>query len=71
MSDSLFQPLKAGASTLPNRIVMASLMRFRSSDGRVANELMAEYYTGAHWDLRFGASGKGGISALNFRSSSL
>jgi 2,4-dienoyl-CoA reductase-like NADH-dependent reductase (Old Yellow Enzyme family) len=33
-----------GALTLPNRIVMAPLTRCRSSEGRVPNELMAEYY---------------------------
>jgi 2,4-dienoyl-CoA reductase-like NADH-dependent reductase (Old Yellow Enzyme family) len=44
MSDPLFQPLQAGAFTLPNRIVMAPLTRCRASAGRVPNELMAEYY---------------------------
>ncbi len=44
MSDPLFQPLRAGAFTLPNRIVMAPLTRCRSSAGRVPNALMAEYY---------------------------
>lgn len=44
MTDSLFQPLKAGAFTLPNRIVMAPLTRCRASEGRVPNDLMAEYY---------------------------
>ena len=45
MSDPLFQPLKAGAFDLPNRIVMAPLTRCRASVGRVPNEMMAEYYT--------------------------
>ncbi|MFD2256514.1 alkene reductase [Luteolibacter algae] len=45
MNDPLFQPLKAGALTLPNRIVMAPLTRCRSSEGRVPNELMATYYS--------------------------
>ena len=45
MSDPLFQPLKAGAFDLPNRIVMAPLTRCRASAGRVPNEMMAEYYT--------------------------
>ncbi len=45
MSDPLFQPLKAGAFTFPNRIVMAPLTRTRASAGRVPNAMMAEYYT--------------------------
>ena len=44
MSDPLFQPLKAGAFTFPNRIVMAPLTRTRASAGRVPNAMMAEYY---------------------------
>ena len=44
MTDPLFQPLQAGAFTLPNRIVMAPLTRCRASDGRVPNAMMAEYY---------------------------
>lgn len=44
MSDPLFQPLQAGAFTLPNRIVMAPLTRCRASAGRVPNAMMAEYY---------------------------
>jgi 2,4-dienoyl-CoA reductase-like NADH-dependent reductase (Old Yellow Enzyme family) len=44
MTETLFQPLKMGALTLRNRIVMAPLTRCRSSEGRVPNELMAEYY---------------------------
>ncbi len=44
MTDPLFQPLKMGALTLQNRMVMAPLTRCRSSEGRVPNELMAEYY---------------------------
>ncbi len=44
MSDPLFQPLRAGAFTLPNRMVMAPLTRCRASAGRVPNALMAEYY---------------------------
>jgi len=45
MSDPLFQPLKAGAFTFPNRIVMAPLTRTRASAGRVPNAMMAQYYT--------------------------
>ncbi len=44
MSDILFEPLAAGALEFPNRIVMAPLTRCRSSEGRVPNDLMAEYY---------------------------
>lgn len=42
--DYLFQPLKAGAFLLRNRIVMAPLTRCRASKGRIPNEMMAEYY---------------------------
>ena len=45
MSDPLFQPLQAGAFSLPNRVVMAPLTRCRASAGRVPNAMMAEYYT--------------------------
>jgi 2,4-dienoyl-CoA reductase-like NADH-dependent reductase (Old Yellow Enzyme family) len=41
---SLFDPIKFGAIELPNRIIMAPLTRCRSSEGRVPNELMLEYY---------------------------
>lgn len=42
---ALFQPLKIGAITIPNRIIMAPLTRSRASGtGRVPNDLMAEYY---------------------------
>lgn len=40
----LFDSLKLGELTLPNRIVMAPLTRCRASAGRVPNALMAEYY---------------------------
>jgi len=40
----LHQPLQLGAWRLPNRIIMAPLTRCRASEGRVPNELMAEYY---------------------------
>jgi len=43
---TLFDPIKVGALTLPNRIVMAPLTRSRAtSDTRVPVPLMAEYYT--------------------------
>ena len=40
----LHQPVKIGAWQLPNRIIMAPLTRCRAGEGRVPNELMAEYY---------------------------
>ena len=40
----LFEPLRAGALRLPNRIVMAPLTRSRAGTERVPNALMAEYY---------------------------
>ncbi len=40
----LFEPLKIGTLTIPNRIVMAPLTRTRASAGRVPNAMMAEYY---------------------------
>jgi 2,4-dienoyl-CoA reductase-like NADH-dependent reductase (Old Yellow Enzyme family) len=41
---SLFDPLKLGSLTLPNRIIMAPLTRARSDAARIPNALMAEYY---------------------------
>jgi len=41
----LFQPLKLGDLTLPNRIVMAPLTRQRAGAARVPNEMMVEYYS--------------------------
>jgi len=41
---SLFDPLRAGAFKLRNRIVLAPLTRCRSSAGRVPNDMMREYY---------------------------
>ncbi len=41
---SLFDPLKLGDLTLPNRIIMAPLTRSRAGAGRIPNALMAEYY---------------------------
>lgn len=41
---TLFDPLKLGALTLKNRIVMAPLTRSRAGEDRVPNDLMAEYY---------------------------
>jgi 2,4-dienoyl-CoA reductase-like NADH-dependent reductase (Old Yellow Enzyme family) len=44
MKDILFQPLKVGDITIPNRIIMAPLTRQRSGAERIPNDLMAEYY---------------------------
>jgi len=41
---ALFEPLQAGALTLPNRIVMAPLTRARTRQGHIPNALMAEHY---------------------------
>ncbi|MEQ5843499.1 alkene reductase [Paraburkholderia acidicola] len=41
---TLFDPLKIGDLTLPNRIIMAPLTRQRAGDVRVPNALMARYY---------------------------
>jgi N-ethylmaleimide reductase len=41
---TLFQPLKMGDLTLPNRILMAPLTRSRAEDEHVPGSLMAEYY---------------------------
>ncbi|BAN25005.1 alkene reductase [Caballeronia insecticola] len=41
---NLFDPLKVGALTLKNRIVMAPLTRQRAGVERVPNALMAQYY---------------------------
>ena len=40
----LFEPIQIGQLQLPNRIVMSPLTRTRASQGRVPNQLMAEYY---------------------------
>ncbi|MEY3812862.1 MAG: hypothetical protein RL495_809 [Verrucomicrobiota bacterium] len=41
---SLFSPLKVGALTLPNRILMAPLTGCRAEGANVPTDLMAEYY---------------------------
>ncbi|GGC69506.1 alkene reductase [Undibacterium terreum] len=43
MSD-IFDPITIGELQLSNRIIMAPLTRCRSSEGRVPNDLMAQYY---------------------------
>lgn len=40
----LFKPLRVGAMTLPNRVIMAPLTRNRAGAGNVPNERNAEYY---------------------------
>ncbi|MBF0378928.1 MAG: alkene reductase [Desulfamplus sp.] len=42
---TLFDPIKLGEISLPNRIIMAPLTRCRASEGRVPNSLMAQYYS--------------------------
>jgi 2,4-dienoyl-CoA reductase-like NADH-dependent reductase (Old Yellow Enzyme family) len=44
LMSELFDPIKIGDLSLPNRILMAPLTRCRAGDRRVPNELMAEYY---------------------------
>jgi 2,4-dienoyl-CoA reductase-like NADH-dependent reductase (Old Yellow Enzyme family) len=41
----LFEPLRVGDLTLPNRVIMAPLTRMHAGPGRVPNDLMVEYYT--------------------------
>ena len=41
---TLFDPITLGDLTLKNRIVMSPLTRGRADEGRVPNQLMAEYY---------------------------
>ncbi len=41
---SLFDPLRLGALTAPNRIFMAPLTRCRAGEEHIANALMAEHY---------------------------
>ncbi|MDD2876027.1 MAG: alkene reductase [Acidiphilium sp.] len=40
----LLEPLRVGAFTLSNRVIMAPLTRARAGDVRIPNALMAEYY---------------------------
>ncbi len=40
----LFSPLKVGALTIPNRILLAPLTRTRAGTEHMPNDLMAEYY---------------------------
>lgn len=41
---TLFTPLRLGAISLPNRIVMAPLTRMRAGPNRIPSQMMAEYY---------------------------
>lgn len=41
---TLFEPIRIGELSLPNRIIMAPLTRNRAGPGRVPTPLMAEYY---------------------------
>ena len=41
---TLFEPLRVGALTLPNRILMAPLTRSRAGEQHLPNALMAEQY---------------------------
>lgn len=41
---TLLDPISIGDWQLPNRVIMAPLTRCRSSEGRVPNDMMAEYY---------------------------
>ncbi len=45
MSRVLFQPFHLRDLTLPNRIVLAPLIRCRAGAARLPNRLMAEYYS--------------------------
>src|SRR6201985_3984532 len=42
--NTLQNPVRIGDWDLPNRIIMAPLTRCRSSEGRVPNDLMRQYY---------------------------
>lgn len=52
---TLFNPLKVGALTLKNRIIMAPLTRQRAGVERVPNALMAQYYAIALRRVSFSA----------------
>jgi N-ethylmaleimide reductase len=41
---TLFEPLRVGACTLRNRVVMAPMARARSDESRAPNAMVAEYY---------------------------
>jgi len=45
MSSALFDPIRLGNISLPNRIIMAPLTRCRATEDRVPTDIMMEYYT--------------------------
>jgi NADH:flavin oxidoreductase / NADH oxidase family len=45
MNSVLFEPFRLRDLTLPNRIVLSPMTRSRGGAARLANQLMAEYYT--------------------------
>lgn len=51
--EALFTPLKIGDLALRNRIVMASLTRWRSVPSNVPNEVNVEYYAQRAISLMF------------------
>ncbi|XXT76324.1 hypothetical protein WME79_38215 [Sorangium sp. So ce726] len=40
----LFTPVQVGRCTLPNRLVMAPMTRFRTDDAGAPGDLVASYY---------------------------
>lgn len=44
MAKELFQPVKVGALSLPNRVIMSALTRSRADAEHVPTDIMAEYY---------------------------
>ena len=44
MVDKIFTPVRIGQFDLPHRIVLAPLTRYRSDEGQVPKEFVAEYY---------------------------
>lgn len=44
-NSDLFQPIKLGPLTLPNRIVMAPLTRSRAGKGDIQGPMNAQYYS--------------------------
>jgi N-ethylmaleimide reductase len=45
MNAVLFEPFRLHDLTLPNRIVLSPMTRSRAGAARLANQVMAEYYT--------------------------
>ena len=61
---TLFNPLKVGALTVPNRIFMAPLTRCRASAEHVPNAMMAEYYAERAWNPITGAPSPDRLAVL-------